>query len=448
LFLFFIALLGLLPQVARAETEVVIVGVHLPQQSERAAQRTTEQMVSVVDRQSGLKAIAPEVIRARVRGQGDQILDQALTGRGRAMLAEGRILFEQADLEGSLVRLTDAVGSLESAMAGTTESRHLVDALLLVGMVQLSMGQADAARQSYKRVLRLDPARELDTVHYPPKVVNLFQEVRGAVLAAPRASIMVQAKDPKARVYVDGRLRGQGRVMVDDLITGPHHVLVSADSGHRNYTVVDVVPGSQKLVTARLTRRFVGLAAETDTLRSRQVAELYKALGDRVTGGLVLLGGELSPSTVGLQIFEPRTGNFSRILTAASGGDSSAALVSLAAQVSGFLNQSGVLRADQVGGAAISVDIGANSILAQVLLETQPEEQKPQPRPLPPQEKVARERHGTPWYIWAGVGVLALGATGVAFGLQGDSSTGTGGGDGGGTKTKTSDTGTVVVLSP
>ncbi len=433
-------------QAAQAETEVVVVGVHLSRQGETAAVRTTAKIVSVVDRQPGLQAVPPEVVRARVRGQGDQILDDALTGRGRTLLAEGRLFFEQADLERALGRLTEAEVALEAAMAGTTDSRPLVDALLLLGMVQLSMGQSDAARQAYKRVLLLDPARELDGVHYPPKVVHLFQEVRQAVLAAPRASILIQASRPDAQVFVDGRLRGQGRVQVDDLITGTHHVLVGSDSGHRSYVVVRVEPGSRKVVTARLNRRFVGQAASDTGLRSVQVRELYRALGDRVTGGLVLLAGEINSTTVGMQVFEPRTGNFSRILTAPAAGDSASALISLVAQVGGFLNQDGVLRADQVGGSAAGMDIGANPVLAQVLLDTRPEHRQRDSTPTPrPHEDRVFEEHRIPWYIWAGAGAVALGVTGAAFALQGDPPLGTGGG---GTQIKTSDTGTVVVPSP
>ena len=91
----------------------------------------------------------------------------------------------------------------------------------------------------------------------------------------------------------------------------------------------------------------------------------------------------------------------------------------------------------------MGLDIGINAVLAEVLLDARSESQR-NPVPLPEQEPIA-QREGTPWYIWAGVGLLAAGATGVAFSLQGDAPS-----SGGGTTstTTTSSTGTVVVRSP
>jgi hypothetical protein len=330
-------------------------------------------------------------------------------------------------------------------MAGTTDSRPLIDALLLMGMAQFSMGEPDAARQVYQRVLRLDPTRELDTVHYPPKVVAMFNEVREAVLAAPRASLRIVASDPEARVFVNGRMRGRGRVDVTDLVTGSHHVLVSSDSGHRSYAHVSVNPGAMGKLTADLRRRFVGQAALGGAARSDQVGDLYRVLGDRVTGGLVLLAGAVDERTVGMQLFEPRTGNFSKILSAPAGNDPSGALLALGRRLGTFLNDSGVLRSDQVSGTALSLDISTNPVLAEVLLDSRTEAQRSpdqNPRPGP----VARQPR-SPWYLWAGVGILAAGATAAAVSLRGDAGSG-GSGRGGTTTTTTSTTGTVVVPSP
>lgn len=438
------AVLLMLTPAVHAQTEVVVVGLHLEGLSEGEIRSVTKKLVSVVDRQRHLRAVPPSEVRTRIRGRGEQVLDDALTGQGRAMLAEGRMLFEQADLEGALQRLDLAVTALDSAMAGTTDSRPLIDALLLMGMAQFSMGEADAAREVYQRVLRLDPTRELDTVHYPPKVVAMFNEVRVAVLAAPRASLLIEASDPEARVFVDGRMRGRGRVDAKDLVTGSHHVLVSSDSGHRSYAYVSVDPGAVGKVTADLYRRFVGQAAADGGARSEQIGDLYQVLGDRVTGGLVLLAGAIDARTVGVQLFEPRTGNFSKILSAPAANDPSGALLALSRRVGTFLNDSGVLRADQVGSKAMSLDISTNPVLAEVLLDSRTEAlrspaQNPKPGP------VAHERP-TPWYLWAGVGVLAAGATGAALSLRGDTPAGASGG--GGKTTTTSSTGTVVVPSP
>jgi hypothetical protein len=436
-----LSLLLSLPAQAGPRTEVVAVGVHLEGQTEAEAHRTTVKLMSVIQRQGGLQAVSPEQVRARVRGRGDQILDDALNGEGRDLLAEGRLLFEQADLEPARQRLQAAVVALDGAMAGTIDGRPLIDSLLLLGLVQISMGEADTARQIYKRVLRMDPTRQLDPVHYPPKVVALFSEVRQAVLAAPRAAMVITASDPTARIYVDGRLRGTGNVVVEDLITGPHHLLLSSQSGHRSYKSITVSPGAKKKITAQLTRRFVGLAAPSAQSRSRQCADLYRALGDRVTGGLVLLAGELGQGRVGVQLFEPRTGNFSKMLTAGGDGDPVGEILTLAGRLGSAVNDSGVLRPEQVGEQALPLDIGSNPVLAEVLLDSRSASE----RGAVPSSRRVLGRSKTPWYVWAGVGVLVAGATGAAFSLQGDSSS---------VKTpdpeptRSSGTGTVVLRMP
>jgi hypothetical protein len=442
---FLVALLSFWSVWAQADTEVVVVGAHIAGQTEGEHRRTADKLVSVIERQRGLTAVPPDEVRSRIRGRGEQILDQALTGAGRQLLAEGRMFFEQADLEQARQKLNAALEHLRGAMAGTTDSRPFIDALLLLGMVNISMGDEDAARQAYKSVLRLDPARELDTVHYPPKVVALFDEVRDAVLAAPRATLQIVVADPQARVYVDGRRRGVGGASVTDLITGPHYVLVSSDAGYRSYAEVDVSPGAAKKITSKLHRRFVGRPHRDVAMRAGQVADMYRAVGDRVTVGLVLMAGETQSGMVGVQIFEPRTGNFSRVLSAPVDGDAASALMGLVRRVNTFVNDNGGLRSDQVGRQVLSMDIGSNSVLAEVLLDARDESQ----RALPPMADSdpyvpAAQRPRRPWYVWAGVGVLAAGATGAAFALQGDVPT-TGGER---KKTTTSNTGTVVVSSP
>jgi hypothetical protein len=308
------------------------------------------------------------------------------------------------------------------------------------------MGEADSARAAYKRVVVLDPDRELDGVHFPPTEVALFSAVRAQVLQVPRGAIRVRSASATATVFVDGRRRGEGSIEVDGLVSGNHHVLVTSDTGHRSYASVVLGAGQRQDVNADLSRRFVGRPGADATARSMQTEALYRGLGDAVTDGLVLMSGDVGHGQVAVQVLEPRTGNVSRPLVGSGGSDPETAVLALAGKIGAFITETGVLRADDVAGTALPLDIETNPVLARVLLDSSPQS-------APPKEKrTARKKTPLPWYVWAGIGVMAVGATGVALALQPKKATGGGGGgdddgngDGG---TRESETGTVLVPTP
>ena len=110
------------------------------------------------------------------------------------MLAEGKVLFEHADLEAAEDRIETAIKMLEQAMAGSSDSKSLIDALLVQGNIGLAMGNADVSRTAYRRVVQLDPDRNLDPVNHPPKVVSLYSDVRQSILAEPRGTLHVSVE--------------------------------------------------------------------------------------------------------------------------------------------------------------------------------------------------------------------------------------------------------------
>lgn len=439
------------PVWAGAETEVVVVGVHLDGRTERVLDRLNEKMLSVVERTPGLHAVGPELLSVRLGDRGARIVEQAISGQGRTFLAEGRVLLEQADLEGAIDRLDKATKSLEFAMSAATDSKDLMAALLLRGTVQVSMGRSESARATYKRVVVLDPERALEPVHFSPKVVALFSDVRASVLQVPRATLRVQVSDPSASVFVDGRTQGVGSVVVDGLVAGTHHVLVTSASGFRSYFNTRLGPGDDQMITAPLNRRYIGGAGADSQTRSAQTRDLYTGVGDALTNGLVLMAGQTLDGRVAVQLLEPRTGNVSRTLSDEPGSDPAASLLALVAQIGAFITDTGSLRSDAVARETIAFDIESNPVLARLLLQPQESTRGA----VPPPSQTRRQRKKMPWYVWAGIGVAAAGATGVAFALQPKKSGGgTSGAEpstderGGGDGPTEGETGTVLVPFP
>jgi len=240
-------------------------------------------------------------------------------------------------------------------------------------------------------------------VHHPPKVIDLYTKVRDAVLAVPYGTIDVRSSDPGATVVVDGRVRGQGSQSLREMVPGFHHVLVTGTNGHRDYWRVEVRPKQRVEVSATLDRFFIADAAVTDEERAGQTQRLYRALGDQVTEGLVLMGGQVGIEDVGLQVYEPRTGNFSRVLRGDVGADPMKSLSGLLMEVETLRSAQGTLSSGAVSTDQLSLDIGMNPTLAQVLFA-------PVEGSSPPAVAKKNAAAPIPWPLWAGVGTVVLGS--------------------------------------
>jgi hypothetical protein len=438
----FLVATGLAISHAAAPTELVVIGLHVGRLSTQDSIETTERITQAAGDVSGFQLVDPDEVRSRLRGRGSRISNEALQAHGQAMLSEGRVLFEHADLESAQERILESVEALEHALAGATDSKALVDALLAQGNLGLSMGDIGLAQASFKRVIQLDASRELDPVYYPPKVVQLFDSVRSQVLAVPVGSIAVDFQDPSAEVYVDGRYRGEGPQTIQDMVPGVHRILVATAGGRRSHGKVEVYPGEKTQISLSIDSYFVGLAGENSDEWARQTGDLYAAIGDQVTDGMVLIAGETKRGELAVQLYESRTGNFSRILYADSSvelerRDLAKTFVGLTGQLGTFLSDSGTLAPEQVSPNRLDVDISTNPVLAAVLFGSVAPVTAGPMTPTSPAPAVAGEQKMIPWYIWAGVGVMVASATGVALALQPEPTSNSG--------NKKTETGTVVV---
>jgi len=394
---------------AQRLTEFIVVGAHLEEGHDSSALLGAAEI-------PGLAVVGADQVKVRLGGRGSRIVDEALRARGVAMLSEGKVLFDHADLESAKDRIAASVTALETAMAGSSDGRTLVDALLVQGNLGLAMGEASVARRAFKRVVLMDPVRELDSVHYPPKVVALFNDVRNEVRRVPTGAIQVKTVDPLATIHLDGRYQGIGSRTIQDIPPGNHHVLVVGASGHRSYAAVDVRPGKKIQFSAPLETFFVGFSGDNDLEREAQTSQLYRALGDQVTEGLVLIAGETGVDEVGVQIYEPRTDTFSKILRREADGDPMASILDLVPQLEQYLADEGGLSPRAVGPEVLSLDIGANPELGEILLG--PIQPDVVAVASPSAELGPATRQPVPWPVWAGAGGMIVAATAAAFLLQ------------------------------
>ncbi len=402
---------------ANESVEMAVLGVHATQQAEGSG-RVLAQAVDALP----TVEVVPELDLAReLAGTGPRVVTQALQAEGLAMLSEGRVLYEQADLEAAKIRIAEAVVSLESALAGGLDSRELMDALLVQANIAIGMGDTPTATRAFTHAVRIDPKRTLDPVHFPPKMVQLFNDVRVEVLAAPTGAISLAGVWADHDVFVDGRLIGKGITEIEGLVAGRHHVLTMGPSGDRSYAEVTVTAGKISEFVHTQGERFVGGLAESDDERSALTRQLYASMSDAWTDRIVLVAGETGVDEVGLQLYEPRTGRFSVAHRTAADGDPVGALLTLVPKLEGMCEEDGTLAPGQVSDESLALDINSNPTISDLLFAPRSSPQAGAPAGVPtappttPAVRPERRPGSTHWAVWAAAGVVVVGATTAAL---------------------------------
>jgi hypothetical protein len=95
----------------------------------------------------------------------------AQPGDGQALLEDGIRLVDEGDLETAVAVLSEATARLDAA-----DARERALAHLYLGMAQLGLDQAAAARDSLATAWRLNGGAALDPRRFPPRVVRLYGE--------------------------------------------------------------------------------------------------------------------------------------------------------------------------------------------------------------------------------------------------------------------------------
>lgn len=395
-----------LPALAAERAEVALVGVHLADLDEGQNAALTAELAAALERGGRFEVVPPEDVGQLLAGREALVLQKAFLGPGEAAYDEGRILYQRAEFDDAMATLQQAVALLREGQPVATDGKVLIDALLLQGLTHFSVGDDAPARAAFEEVVVLDPSRRLDPVNYSGPTVSFFEEVRASVMARGAGAIQVRAEDG-AQVYVDSKLRGSGEVTVADLPAGQHAVLVVADGGMRAFQRVQVEAGDTARVDPALEKGFLVAAAPDETERSRQAGLLYAALATYAQADLLLLAGATKASgEVRVQLYDTRTGAWSQSF-ASSGGDPGAGLLDAAAGLGGYLDEAGALMPDKVAARALPLDVGANALLLDLLLD-------PEPAAIAggttgPVPVVEDERRGVPWWVWAGGGALVAG---------------------------------------
>jgi len=387
---------------AARRPEVAVIGVHVPGLDIATSEVSGNTLGGVLEDSVKVDVLELPEVQVRLAGRESLVLEAAFLGPGRARLDEGRVLYERADFETAAEVLAQAIPALEDGSLGTTDIKDLREALLLLGLARFGLGEPLAAEQPWSRLVELDPNRELDPVNYPPKVVQGFEAVRSKVLSRPRGTLVVEAPEG-AIIHIDG-LRTDERSV--KLPPGDHFVVVRTEELGQQADRLTVSEGKKTIWTAELQTAIMGGS-------EGQAELLYRALGEYLDVDFVLLSGTFGDNKAGLQLYEPRTGSFSKVVSVDAGVDAVSSLTDGVSTLANYVSDEGTLRPDRVARQVLRVDLATNPLLTELLLN---------PEPITEIREVSGK---TPWYLWAGVAAVAAGgAAGLAIALQPDDTTG------------------------
>jgi tetratricopeptide (TPR) repeat protein len=194
-------------------------------------------------------------------------------GEARAAAEAGKELLSRGQAEAAAKKLGAAEATMEQVLAFARKS-ELADLQFLAGVAYLQMGDKLAAEDEFARLQTWRPSYVVDVEKYP-KVLPLWEHVRGQIDGAGRGSIEIKSEPAGAMAFVDGRYLGVTPTHADALSVGEHYVTVKKEGYQRRLVKVAVDPKVEQQVKEKLPR------SEKYLLLSQSLDGAKKGLGDK-----------------------------------------------------------------------------------------------------------------------------------------------------------------------
>ena len=371
-------------------------------------------LVRTLESTKRFDALGPDEVAQRIAGRERVIVEEGLLEVAVEKLHTGKGLYHQGLPDEALATLQAAVGDFMRAMPATNTVSDLWEAWVYIGTCHLQHDPpaTTAARIAFQNAASLLPQRPLNPALFPPDVVEAYETERHYLHLFPL--ILDVRADGPATIWIDGVEHGRAPTRVEGLVPGEHHV-VARGEGTLGYalatsTAPELVAGSPPASPrpptfgeARLSLRLpvLGQALDSRVGRSQQTAALYLALANRAAGlDFVLLVGA-DEGVVHLQLLDARNESLSEPLSLPHTGDPGATAVAGLERLLDLVGED--TRLVRTVGAAVPLDVGANSRLAALLL-------LPQDFGSAPYQRARRRRRGVVAGVSAALAVVAAGA--------------------------------------
>ncbi|MEE2830656.1 MAG: PEGA domain-containing protein [Myxococcota bacterium] len=405
---------------------IAVIGVHGNGSQDAASlSRMTDDLVAgfMLSRFSPLYG---DELSGRLETIRDSLPERIFLEPIRKAVDEGRNRYQQAQPDVAVRVLQQAAEDLKGREQFLRSPSLPVELHLLLGLAQLSLGQRSDAEAAFGEVVRIDPNRVLDSLNYPPKVVEAFDQVRSRILSRPSASVFIRVlhDDPGARAYVDGRLVGTTPITARRLPPGKHLVVIDGGVRGRYSTTVTLQAGEQLDLIEDLKPATLAIPGEAfqDT-RSQAGKALYREIGMATGADLVSVASFDAEGDFHLALYSVRSQNFSVQASASlapAPGAQSAFVRQLVERVARYADERGNIHSDLISVKGVPIRVGANTILDGLLW---PRPEAPSSGVEGPTELVVeKKRRSTPPPKVLGVIAAVIGgslaATGIGLGVH------------------------------
>lgn len=359
---------------AASGVSLAVVGVHgNGEQDEAELRALTDDLVAGFE-EAGLDVRSGPAVGALLQPERDRILERVYLAPVTRAFEEGRILYEKAQPEQAIDALERAWAALQDSGEFLREGRLRVDVPLYLGLAWISLGEAERAEPAFADVVRADPARVLDSLDYPPNIVETFDRVRAVMLTADLASLEVESTDgTPGRVFLDGRLVGTAPVSIDGLPPGKHSLLIDGSTAGRYFEALDLAPGESRAIEGSLQRRGLARSGGDDVLpaRSSLTRRLYRELSATTGADVVAVAGFDEAGDLRLALYSARSQTFSVAVSASLAGAPGARsdfVEDLAVRVASYVDDSGGIKPERVATEAVPLRLGGNPVLTDLML--------------------------------------------------------------------------------
>jgi hypothetical protein len=365
---------------ANDEPSVAVLGVHgHPDADPDTLEDLADVLTDSLDGSRYTQALGLDDYGRSVWDRRTPILQGVFLGSAQSAFQEGRILYDNAQFMGALSSLEKAQGTLERGIEFMRDPKLMVEIHLYLGLTNMALGDTEVAGGYFEDVARTDPARSLDPVRTPPKMLEAFEEARARVTESGSASVEVgSGKTSGADVFVNGMPSGQTPAVLD-LPPGRYHITVHHPERGWDYSDETVAAEEVRVLSFQLEDRGIRRLGreKAESPRSRRVQALYRELGEAVAADLLLMASLDQGDNLHMQLYSPRSDVFSQEvlgLVAPGGIVDVSAVDELVHQLVELVDEGGGIRPDATSATLIPIHLGRNPTLNGLLTGPEPRE--------------------------------------------------------------------------
>jgi len=190
-----------------------------------------------------------------------------------------------------------------------TNHKATFDAFVQLALSQAKLGHAAESVETMSELIRMS-STPVSRTAYGPQAEQFYRSVLKQVQSTGRGSLAINVNDAHAVIFLDGEYRGIGKVLLGDLIPGPHHAFVQVPGTASRQYELDIRADAQSVLdidwridtTLTVAEPWAGFVFASELDRAREAAyaaSLVRRWGNLnlVVVGMIRLGG--TPCVIG-----------------------------------------------------------------------------------------------------------------------------------------------------